>query len=232
MPEADHSTLYLIWQTIYEVYLATVSSPDAGAPPLLCTEWTKYDAFASWAHEHGYQNGLYLERINIPQSYSPENCVWTDVRHRSKNAPRLIAAFGENKSFAAWANDIRCTVDVMTIRYRLHRGWNPEQAISTPPAKRTRHDSGATPSTIALGAQFDRLTVIGPCVIGRNRKGKPSYLYRCKCTCGNEVTVEASSLLYANIHSCGCFKREKFIELHTIHGEAHTRLYVQWQSIR
>ncbi len=56
--------------------------------------------------------------------------------------------------------------------------------------------------------------------------------WRCKCECGTEKRILGGSLLYGKSISCGCFKREKASERATTHGEAKTRLYAVWQSMK
>lgn len=55
------------------------------------------------------------------------------------------------------------------------------------------------------GQQFHRLTALYP-VEGRTDKG--GMIWRCRCECGNELDVSYNNLVYANMKSCGCKKRE------------------------
>lgn len=53
------------------------------------------------------------------------------------------------------------------------------------------------------GQTFDMLTVLRP--TGARRNG---YIeYRCRCECGNEISIGANSLRQKYRHSCGCLKR-------------------------
>lgn len=47
--------------------------------------------------------------------------------------PKMIKAFGTEKSLRDWAQDRRCKVTVATLRARLRAGMSPEEAISSPP---------------------------------------------------------------------------------------------------
>jgi len=41
----------------------------------VCDEWlTNPQAFEAWCLEHGYQDGLIIDRIDVTKDYSPENC--------------------------------------------------------------------------------------------------------------------------------------------------------------
>ena len=55
------------------------------------------------------------------------------------------------------------------------------------------------------GQQFHRLTVLYPAE-GRTDKG--GRIWHCRCECGNEMDVSCNNLVYANMKSCGCKKRE------------------------
>lgn len=78
--------------------------------------------------------------------------------------------------------------------------------------------------TDMIGLTFGLLYVNEEC--GRTKDGK--VLYRCTCSCGNEVVVRGSDLRQEKIRSCGCLRRAKTIERNTKHGVAKSnpRLYM------
>ena len=55
-----------------------------------------------------------------------------------------------------------------------------------------------------VGRRFGRLTVIERNGVNEHRRA----LWKCACSCGNEITVSTSSLKSGNTKSCGCLKRE------------------------
>lgn len=55
------------------------------------------------------------------------------------------------------------------------------------------------------GQRFGRLTALYP-TDKRNSRG--SVLWHCKCSCGKKVNVSRNELLYTNLKSCGCLKKE------------------------
>ena len=73
------------------------------------------------------------------------------------------------------------------------------------------------------GRVIGRLLVIEEC--GRNSRGQ--VLWRCRCECGNEITVRGDNLRNEHTTSCGCYQREAS----TTHGMHKTRLYSVWQSM-
>lgn len=57
----------------------------------------------------------------------------------------------------------------------------------------------------------------------------------CKCDCGNETTVLATSLKYGITKSCGCLQKEVAKEVGrntATHGKSKTRLYRVWCSMK
>ena len=54
------------------------------------------------------------------------------------------------------------------------------------------------------GQRFGRLTVVE--MVGKDNCKKT--LWKCKCDCGNEVTVRATNLKQGCTTSCGCFRKE------------------------
>lgn len=142
MPARTHgqsgTPLYGVWLTMknrcyrpetryYEYY--------GGRGIKVCDEWlSTFVAFATWAKESGYTQGLHIDRIDNDGDYSPENCRWvspsSNARNRSSNV--VISAFGESKTLIEWCEDDRCVASFSTLHQRLKLGWNPEAAISRP----------------------------------------------------------------------------------------------------
>ena len=54
------------------------------------------------------------------------------------------------------------------------------------------------------GQKFTRLTVIEE--KGKNKYG--SYMWLCKCDCGNEIVVDGASLRNSHTKSCGCYNKD------------------------
>ncbi len=71
---------------------------------------------------------------------------------------------------------------------------------------RTRHYAFSDIS----GKKFYRLTALYP-VDRRTAKG--GLIWRCRCDCGNELDVPYNNLLYSNMRSCGCQRREHDMQL-------------------
>lgn len=62
------------------------------------------------------------------------------------------------------------------------------------------------------GQNFNMLTALYPT---EERDYKGSVIWHCRCACGNEVDISYNALMYSNIQSCGCRKKEHDEKLNT-----------------
>ena len=67
------------------------------------------------------------------------------------------------------------------------------------------------------GQKVGRLTALYPL---NERDAKGAVMWHCKCECGNEVDYSYNVLMYSEIRSCGCWKRERESKL----GDLITRV--------
>ncbi len=73
------------------------------------------------------------------------------------------------------------------------------------------------------GRRFGKLTVIEPARLPSGKMGR-----RCRCDCGNMVTIQASHLTDGGVDSCGCYTYEK----RCTHGDTGTKEYAAWEDMR
>lgn len=78
-----------------------------------------------------------------------------------------------------------------------------------------------------LGKKFGRLTVYAVCY---NKRGKRAW--KCLCDCGNENIVETAELIRGKSTSCGCYRKEKNLNIVTTHGMTNTRLFHIFDSMK
>jgi hypothetical protein len=52
--------------------------------------WGQYEPFEKWAEKSGYNDSLTIERIDVNQGYSPQNCTWVTQKEQMRNTRRNI----------------------------------------------------------------------------------------------------------------------------------------------
>lgn len=82
------------------------------------------------------------------------------------------------------------------------------------------------------GQRFGRLTVIERAESKITPNGSRKAMWKCRCDCGNIVTVKGASLKTGNTKSCGCLNLEKISErsLADLTGQKFGRLTVLERS--
>lgn len=113
----------------------------------ICAGWSTYPPFRDWALANGYAEGLYIDRIDSDKGYwcgscwecvmecRTCNCRWVTPKQNANNARTNVrlTAFGEEKTMAEWADDLRCVVSYTALQHRVReRGWEVERALTTP----------------------------------------------------------------------------------------------------
>lgn len=81
-----------------------------------------------------------------------------------------------------------------------------------------------------VGEKYGMLEVIEQADTIKHPNGNTSICWKCRCDCGNEITVIGSNLQSRHTTSCGCLKR--LFPNATRHGESGTRLYHIWVNMR
>jgi hypothetical protein len=81
------------------------------------------------------------------------------------------------------------------------------------------------------GRRFDRALVVGREPLVRGSGIRPKWV--CRCDCGTIWSVVGSALKDGLTRSCGCHRREIFIQRNTIHGHTlnHPRLHLTWRKM-
>lgn len=102
----------------------------------VCDEWVKdYFAFKKWAIENGFMPNLTIDRIDNSLGYSPENCRFISAKENCNNRRNTQIVNYKCKDYP-----ITELFDLLgikerhrhSIRCRLIRGWNVENAFDTP----------------------------------------------------------------------------------------------------
>lgn len=81
------------------------------------------------------------------------------------------------------------------------------------------------PSRIDRGVRYGRLTLIGICLMDKNRK----RMLPAVCDCGNVAIVGWGEIRRGSTVSCGCKNRESIASVYFDHGLSGTRIYSIWK---
>jgi hypothetical protein len=77
-----------------------------------------------------------IERLEVDEGYSPENCVWATSTQQSRNRSNTVRLSydGETKPLVDWAEQVG--IAVSTIRKRIFTyNWTVERALTVPVAR-------------------------------------------------------------------------------------------------
>ncbi len=61
------------------------------------------------------------------------------------------------------------------------------------------------------GQRFDKLTVVSVDGYYEYPNGERDYKWKCRCDCGNTITVRGNSLKAKGNHSCNCYRKKREI---------------------
>lgn len=132
--------LYLVWMDMRRRCYNTKDQcykNYGGRGITVCDEWQQYEAFREWAQNTGYDDSAKshvctLDRIDVNGDYCPSNCRWVDAKTQCNNKRNnLIVTYnGETHTATEW--DRICGFPKNTMNKRIHAGWTPEKAITSP----------------------------------------------------------------------------------------------------
>jgi hypothetical protein len=118
----QYPALYKCWTNMRERCL----NPDnvaykfyGGKGVTICGEWrdatTGFPAFADWALAHGYEPGLWIDRIDPDADYRSANCRWITARENILRAGRILDDEDENRMTALRARTGQSVADVVEL---------------------------------------------------------------------------------------------------------------------
>lgn len=93
----------------------------------VCPEWHDIQTFELWVEKSGFQKGLSIERINVNEDYSPNNCRWATPKEQANNRRNTvyIEYRGERHTITEWADILG--INRSTLNNRVYRGWESER---------------------------------------------------------------------------------------------------------
>ena len=99
----------------------------------VCDEWNdSFESFRDWALSNGYNDSLTLDRVDVNDGYSPDNCRWATAKEQARNTRynHLLEFNGVTKSIADWAEEYG--MKYCTLHRRIMKGWPVQKALTTP----------------------------------------------------------------------------------------------------
>lgn len=135
-----HSPTWNSWQAMKSRchYQPNVGYRNYGGRGIgICKEWDEsYEAFLRDMGERPL--GFTLDRIDVNKDYFKKNCRWVSQQiqnNNRRNTPKIMI-HGETKTLAEWSRDPRCVVSRDSLYNRYVRGWDMNEAITTPKCNR------------------------------------------------------------------------------------------------
>mgnify|MGYP002523134152 CR=1 FL=1 len=104
----------------------------------ICKEWLDdFMSFYNWSYEHGYKEGLTIDRIDVNGNYEPANCRWVTLKENCNNRTnnRIIEIDGVEKTLAQWEEETG--IERNSIARRYDKGIRGKDLISPLPWKKT-----------------------------------------------------------------------------------------------
>lgn len=124
------SRLHSIWYGMIKRCKNKNDSHYGGRGIFVCDEWKDYLSFKTWSLSNGYQDNLTIERIDVNDGYSPDNCTWIPKSDQSKNRTnmRYVTIHGVTKRITEWCET--APVTTTTVYQRIRDGWSLEDALT------------------------------------------------------------------------------------------------------
>lgn len=99
---------------------------------MICDRWL--NSFENFFRDMGRKPTVKhtLERVDVNGNYEPSNCVWATQKEQALNRRnnRRITFRDRTMTVKEWAEELRLNPNL--VHMRLHYGWSPEKALTTP----------------------------------------------------------------------------------------------------
>jgi hypothetical protein len=134
---ATNTRFYKIWKD-----MKIRSRPNKWQPPsyarkniTMCERWNDFHNFYSDMFPT-YREDLTLDRIDNCGNYEPGNCRWATIaeQQQNKETNTFFTIGGKTMTMSEWCRGYN--INISTVRARLKKGMDIEQALIKPPAPR------------------------------------------------------------------------------------------------
>jgi hypothetical protein len=107
-----------------------------GREIVVCDEWKDMKEFLKWCDGQKVPDGYTLDRSENNGNYCPENCIFVSKKQQSRNRRSNIVVNYEGKEYILIDFVERFgNADYGTVTSRIRNGWNPIDAVLTPPRR-------------------------------------------------------------------------------------------------
>lgn len=96
----------------------------------ICDEWLNdVEKFLEWGLNNGYDDNLFIDRIDNDGNYKPSNCRWVDEYEQSNNRSSSIYTKVDNEFLTIAEIARKYGFEYETIRARYHKGDREDKLI-------------------------------------------------------------------------------------------------------
>lgn len=98
----SHTRIYHIWSKMKDRCLnpnARIYKYYGGKGVSMYEDWMDFENFYRWAIEHGYNDSLSIDRIDVDGNYNPSNCRWADKITQMNNTSRNVRVMYNGETF-------------------------------------------------------------------------------------------------------------------------------------
>lgn len=98
----------------------------------VCDSWFDFHNFYSWAIANGWELGLTIERKELNNNYTPDNCTWIkkEVQQKNTSRSRLITFDNRTMTITDWAQTLGIKTQTLFARINNY-GWSIEKSFTT-----------------------------------------------------------------------------------------------------
>lgn len=100
----------------------------------ICKEWKDFRNFEKWSLDNEYFDNASIERKDVNENYSPQNCCWIPLAEQAKNrrSSYEIIHNGRKLNLTEYCKELN--LDYKRVHSRIYKlGWDFEKAVSTEP---------------------------------------------------------------------------------------------------
>lgn len=110
----------------------------------ICNEWLNDKSlFFEWAYNNGYNETLFIDRIDNSKDYTPQNCRWASrkIQDRNRTCNQTITYQNQTLCYADWERKLGYRKGLLSQRIKYLK-WDKIKALTTPPNKKRSKNNG------------------------------------------------------------------------------------------